>query len=442
MKRKPNNSAHAFALQITFAVALISAFAILLAIAAPTNTKEAFGQNPLGVQPEGVDTPTLGNYPATSIRLSSDTTVTPDAAPTNTTSINVSTSTKFKGRLEGDPTTGVVRVTDAHPADTYTVRVTAFDSGGLTTQKTFMLTVTTPATCNQVTFAAETHFGAGSGVRSVAVGDFNGDGKQDLATANSNLGNVSVLLGNGAGSFSAATNFAVGGTSPQSVAVGDFNGDGKEDLAVANQGSNNVSVVLGDGTGGFSAPANFGVGSNPISVAVGDFNGDGKQDLAVANQGVNQGTDTVSVLLGNGAGGFSAATNFAVGTFPFSVAVGDFNGDGNQDLAVSNNASSVSVLLGDGAGGFSVATGFHVGISPTSVVVGDFNGDGNQDFATANQNSLNVSVLLGNGNGTFQPAINFGVGTNPFSVTVGDFNATATKTSPLATKARAPCQSC
>ena len=139
MKRKPNNSAHAFALQITFAVALISAFAILLAIAAPTNTKEAFGQNPLGVQPEGVDTPTLGNYPATSIRLSSDTTVTPDAAPTNTTSINVSTSTKFKGRLEGDPTTGVVRVTDAHPADTYTVRVTAFDSGGLTTQKTFML---------------------------------------------------------------------------------------------------------------------------------------------------------------------------------------------------------------------------------------------------------------------------------------------------------------
>src|SRR5438128_1455884 len=311
MKRKPNNSAHAFALQITFAVALISAFAILLAIAAPTNTKEAFGQNPLGVQPEGVDTPTLGNYPATSIRLSSDTTVTPDAAPTNTTSINVSTSTKFKGRLEGDPTTGVVRVTDAHPADTYTVRVTAFDSGGLTTQKTFMLTVTTPATCNQVTFAAETHFGAGSGVRSVAVGDFNGDGKQDLATANSNLGNVSVLLGNGAGSFSAATNFAVGGTSPQSVAVGDFNGDGKEDLAVSNDASS-VSVLLGDGAGGFSAATGFDVGISPTSVVVGDFNGDGNQDFATANQN----SLNVSVLLGNGNGTFQPAINFGVGTNP------------------------------------------------------------------------------------------------------------------------------
>ena len=98
-------------------------------------------------------TPTLGNYPDTSLPLSTDTTVTPDAAPTNTTSINVSTSTNFKGTLEGDPTTGVVRVTDAHPAGTYTVTVTAFDSGGATATKTFTLTVTTPVTCNPVSFA-------------------------------------------------------------------------------------------------------------------------------------------------------------------------------------------------------------------------------------------------------------------------------------------------
>src|SRR5438477_1631721 len=117
--------------------------------------------------------PTLGNYPDTSVPLSTDTTVTPDAAPTNTMNINVSTSTDFKGKLEGDPTTGVVRVTDAHPAGTYTVRVTAFDSGGATATKTFSLTVTTPTTCTPVSFAAPASFGVGSVPVLVAVGDLN-----------------------------------------------------------------------------------------------------------------------------------------------------------------------------------------------------------------------------------------------------------------------------
>ena len=138
MKTKPNNFARASALQITFSIALIFASAILLAMA-PGNPKEGFRQSP--------SRPTLGNYPDTSLPLSTDTTVTPDAPPTNTTSINVSTSTNFNGTLAGDPTTGVVRVTDAHPAGTYTVTVTAFDSGGATATKTFTLTVTTPVTC-------------------------------------------------------------------------------------------------------------------------------------------------------------------------------------------------------------------------------------------------------------------------------------------------------
>jgi hypothetical protein len=339
--------------------------------------------------------PTPGNYPDTSIPLSTDTTVTPDAAPTNTTSINVSASTNFKGKLEGYPATGVVRVTDAHPAGTYTVTVRAFDSGGASATKTFTLTVTTPATCTPVSFAAPTSFGVDPDPYSVAVGDFNGDGNQDLAVANQN-GNdvsvVSVLLGDGAGSFSAPTNFSAG-TYPLSVAVGDFNGDGKQDLAVANVLSDNVSILLGDGAGSFSAPTNFGVGHNPYSVAVGDFNGDGKQDLAVANYGSNN----VSILLGNGAGSFSAATNFGAGNYPSSVAVGDFNGDGKQDLATANaTLDNVSILLGNGAGSFSAATNFGVGSGPFSVVVGDFNGDGKQDLAVANTNSNNVSILLRN----------------------------------------------
>jgi hypothetical protein len=225
----------------------------------------------------------------------------------------------------------------------------------------------------------------------VAVGDFNGDGKLDLAVANASSNNVSVLLGNGTGGFGAATNYAVGAP-PHSVAVGDFNGDGTLDLAVGNNGSNNVSVLLGNGTGGFGTATNYAAGSSPHSVAVGDFNGDGKPDLAVANQNSNN----VSVLLGNGNGTFGPAINYAVVTTPESVAVGDFNGDGKPDLAVANGGSgvSVSVLLGNGDGTFGAATDYAVGTRPVSVAVGDFNGDGGPDLAVANFYSNNVSVLL------------------------------------------------
>ena len=243
-------------------------------------------------------------YPNTTVQLGANTTITPLVAPTSTARLTVATSTSFKGKLEGNPTTGVVRVTDAHPAGVYTVTVTGFDGTGASNTATFTLTVTTPALCNQATFAAATTFLVGGNPTSVAVGDFNGDGKQDLAVANYS-GFVSILLGNGAGSFSGATNFPVG-SQPFSVTVGDFNGDGKQDLATANYGSANVSVLLGDGAGGFSAATNFTVGNGPYSVAVGDFNGDGKQDLVTANAN----STNVSVLLGDGAGSFGAATNF------------------------------------------------------------------------------------------------------------------------------------
>ena len=412
MKKRQDESARGFALRITLSVALTCITAILLS----SNFKAGANGNQATVAQ-----PTLGNYPDTAMPLSTDTTVTPDAAPINTTSINVSTSTDFKGKLEGYPDTGVVRVTDAHPAGTYTVTVTAFDSGGATTTKTFSLTVTTPVTCNPVSFAAATNFAAGSNPFSVAVGDFDGDGKQDLALADLTSNDVSILLGNGDGTFSAPTNFAAG-TAPESAAVGDFNGDGKQDLAVANAFSNDVSILLGNGDGTFSGPTNFAAGVSPISVAVGDFNSDGKRDLAVANQNTND----VSILLGNGDGTFSAATNFAAGSSPFSVAVGDFNSDGKRDLAVANLSSdNVSILLGNGDGTFSAATNFAAGAQPGSVAVGDFNSDGKQDLAVSNQSSNNVSILLGNGDGTFTGPTNFAAGTGPYSAAVGDFNGDA-----------------
>ncbi|MEO8035406.1 MAG: IPTL-CTERM sorting domain-containing protein, partial [Acidobacteriota bacterium] len=136
-------------------------------------------------------------------------------------------------------------------------------------------------------------------------------------------------------------NVAVG-TNPASVVIGDFNGDGRSDLAVANYGSNNVSILLGSGSGTFGAATNFTVGSTPYSVAIGDFNGDGRSDLAVANYNSN----SVSILLGDGNGSFGSATNVAVGTNPASVAIGDFNGDGRSDLAVANlSSNNVSILL-------------------------------------------------------------------------------------------------
>ena len=277
------------------------------------------------------------------------------------------------------------------------------------------------------TAMASSPFTVGAEPLAVAVGDFNGDGIPDLATANRSSYNVTILLGNGSGGFAPAPGSPVAaGTYPQAVAVGDFNGDGIQDLAVVNNGSYDVTILLGNGSGGFTAAAGspIAVGASPLFVAVGDFNGDGVQDLAVANAG----TSNVTVLLGDGSGGFTAALNspFATGVEPYAVAVGDFNRDGKQDLAIANGAGSVTVLLGDGTGDFTAATGspFAAGSGPDALAVADFNGDGFQDLAVADYGSTTVSVLLGDGSGGFRaaPGSPFAAGMQPTSVAVGDFN--------------------
>jgi hypothetical protein len=286
------------------------------------------------------------------------------------------------------------------------------------------------------TFLPAQTFDAGTHPRSVAVGDFNADGKLDLAVAGygryldyyGNYHNfdetVRVLLGKGDGTFQPAVNYAAG-KEPTSVAVGDFNGDGKQDLAVANYYSSGVSVLLGKGDGTFLPAQAFPAGTKPWSVAVGDFNGDGILDLAVANY-TAYGNGTVSVLLGKGDGSFLPAVNYTVGAYPISVAVGDFNGDGFLDLAVANQgingAGSVSVLLGKGDGTFLPAVNYAAGSYPNSVAVGDFNGDGIFDLAVAGLGGA-VRVLLGKGDGTFQTTnVSYVAGTGSLSVAVGDFN--------------------
>jgi hypothetical protein len=272
------------------------------------------------------------------------------------------------------------------------------------------------------TFLPTLTFPVGNNPLSVAVGDFNGDGHQDLAVANYYSNNVSVLLGQGDGTFQSAVNYAAGYI-PNSVAVGDFNGDGFADLAVAS--NSGVSVLPGQGDGTFLPAQSFYAGIYPSSVAVADFNGDGKPDLAVANYGFYGQGSSVSVLLGKGDGTFQPPVYYPAGGESASVAVGDFKGDGKQDLAVANSypSNTVSVLLGKGDGTFQTAPSFPAGSSPRSVAVGDFNGDGIQDLAVANNTySGTVSVLLGQGDGTFLPAQSFPAGSSPRSVAVGDFN--------------------
>jgi hypothetical protein len=277
--------------------------------------------------------------------------------------------------------------------------------------------------CTTPGFSGASYFNVETNPKGLAVGDFNLDGKPDLVTANLTTNNVSVVLGNGAGGFGSATNFGTG-IGPVSVAVGDFNLDGSPDIATANSGSDNVSVLLGNGAGGFGAASDLSVGGRQYSIVVRDFNLDGKPDIAVSLSIAGPPvSNNVSVLLGNGAGGFGAAANFATGAAPISLAAGDFNLDGKPDIAVANfSSNNISVLLGNGAGGFGAKADFGTGSSPQYVTVGDFNLDGKPDLAVANAGSSNVSVLLGNGTGSFGAKTDFGTGTGPGSVAVGDFN--------------------
>jgi hypothetical protein len=279
-------------------------------------------------------------------------------------------------------------------------------------------------------FQAAPSYGAGSTPVDVAVTDLNGDGIADLAVADQE-GTASILLGNADGTFQAAVAYPVGGA-VNSVAVADFNGDGIPDLALANadqsRDQSSVSVLLGNGNGTFRAAVRYAAGPAPSAVAVGDFNRDGVADLVLAN---NVSGGTVSVLLGKGDGTFQAAVQYTAGNRPSDVAVGDFNGDGIPDLVVANagnsngTADSVQVLLGKGDGTFQAGIEYAAGSSPTVVRVGDFNGDGIADLAVANALSHEVSVLLGKGNGTFQAAVAYAVGPHAggkSSPAVKDFN--------------------
>ncbi|BBL73360.1 FG-GAP repeat domain-containing protein [Methylomagnum ishizawai] len=292
------------------------------------------------------------------------------------------------------------------------------------------------------TFQTPRYYALGYTPASIAASDLNGDGHTDLATMDAEFSwisksSVSVLLGNGDGTFKTRQDYAVGSFSP-TVVASDLNGDGTPDLVIANEDSRSVSVLLGKGDGTFQPRQQYGAGIDfgPDSVAASDLNGDGYTDLAT----VSDFYSTISVLLGNGDGTFKANRDYVAGYYgsnPHSITLADLNGDGKPDLATMLNpgestrkSPAVLVMLGNGDGTF-LAPQYYA-VSPSlwstnnvgSVMASDLNGDGHPDLVTANPTASTVSVLLGKGDGTFMTHQDYAARSNvSLTFTVSDLNA-------------------
>ena len=271
----------------------------------------------------------------------------------------------------------------------------------------------------------------------IAVADLNDDGRQDLVVSllsNSNV--LAIRLGNGDGTFQSAPDMTTD-AAPGHVCVGDFNGDDAQDLAVSTffNGAGTLSIYLGSGDGTFSRGQELPDGT-PFALTPGDFNGDGRQDLAAID--FIPGHNRVVILLGHGDGTFEPVAQASeVAPSSSSLTLGDFNGDGRLDVATADpNNDVVSVLIGTGDGTFEAARTFAAGVppdqfhlvQPTSIAVGDFNGDGHQDLATGNRRPNDpptdgsASVLLGRGDGTFETAQEFPAAEGTQVLVVADFN--------------------
>jgi len=261
---------------------------------------------------------------------------------------------------------------------------------------------------------------------SVAVADFNHDGKLDLAVAASYYGQVAILLGNGDGTFQSAVYYNIDNQtlSLSSITVADFNRDGNTDIAVADQFGSNISVLLGNGDGTFQSPSRWPLNGEPIFVVTGDFNNDQIPDIATVEE---FGCNCISILLGNGDGTFESPKDTTPTVPPLSISVGDLNHDGLLDVAsVGGATGELTVLLGNGDGTFSIGLTYSAGTNPNSAAIADFNNDRKLDVAVADGIGGALTVFLGNGDGTFQPGVSYPANF-PASIHAADFNGDGNK---------------
>jgi hypothetical protein len=271
-----------------------------------------------------------------------------------------------------------------------------------------------------------TYVGNNTDPTAMAVGDFNNDHQLDTVIVNMENGNMVVLLGNGDGTFRVQKSVSTGGTSyPTGVVAGYLDKDNLLDLAIVNSGNDRILVYTGYGNGTFRSQKSLqpGGGSQPNGVALGDFNHDNNTDIVSANWGTNK----VSVFLGYGNSSFRSQMSFSTGNAPNWVNVADFNRDNHLDVAVLNmNDNTIGILLGIGNGTLGVQTTYLVSNASSTYffTIADVNNDGRWDIVIPNAEVSNIGLLLGRGDGTFETQITFSTGTDsfPYGLAVADFN--------------------
>jgi len=270
--------------------------------------------------------------------------------------------------------------------------------------------------------------GKSSGPNAIVAADINNDSRLDILVANYGSNNVGVFLGYGNGSFAEQMTFSTGTNSaPRSIVIGDFNNDGRSDVAVANYATNNVGVLNGYGNGTFGNLQTYstGVGSNPTIVQVGDFNNDSLLDIIVGGANLNH----VGVLFGYGDGTFASLSTISSGqgSYTYAIAIGDFNQDNRLDFAFADfGNNNIGIFLASGSEPFGGQTTYFVGEGsyPSSIAFGHFNDDNQLDIAFANYGTDNLGILFGDGNRLFSNNITYstGAGSDPMSSAIGDFN--------------------